>query len=107
MPPRVTPDPNAAGRRSIAPYLLGVVVFQIALLAGRAAFTAVRPRPGAIDHAAAVVRWRRERGNRSADLPPGSRAPRLDLRTPEGRTVNPADFAGRPLAVLFIEDGAG
>src|SRR5437588_10794325 len=95
---------QAPGRRSLAPYLLGIVLFAASLLAGthaaaflgRRAPTEAAALPGAESQ---LVQWRRSAMADSHDPVCGVRAPRLTLRSATGGAL-PA--AGRRRRVVIF-----
>jgi len=105
------PRARRPGRsRSLAPYLLGVVLFEVSLLAGthaatflgRLAPTAAAALPGAEPQ---LAQWRRSAMAGSHDPARGVRAPRLTLRSATGGTLLAVD--GQRCVVIFAPEAAG
>ena len=95
-----------APRRSFVPALLAVLLFEVTMLGGR--WVAARhelPVRVETDSLLQMAAWRHGRGRPASDLRTGDPAPPLQLRTADGRRA--ASVTGRPLAVVFLQDGSG
>lgn len=114
MTPHLTSEDPQRSRRTIpwlVPVLLGILVFEVGVLASRTvphrsrrAETETTSQAGHLRANALITEWRRGNYDRSLEPHLGDPFGSARLTDVSGKPINPARFTGRPLALVFVED---
>lgn len=104
-------DVEAPRRRSLAPYLLAVLVFQVGLYGGMllsplSPFAWGRGTPAAAAAASPLARWRQSLADPARDPRPGAR-PRLRLTGASGQPLDLEALAQRKTILVFASAESG